>query len=192
MYDLPYFKANNPTEVLAFMQAHPFITLCGVDTSNNPVATHIPVLFEERDGKMYLQAHIMRKQNHTIAFEHNPNVLAIFTGDSAYVSAGWYSTPNIGSTWNYRAVHAKGIIRFMDSDGLYKLLVKLTNYFEGNEDSPVAVKNLSKDYVRDNMKAIVGLEIAITDIQHVFKLSQNRDEESKRNIKEKIGNDMVH
>jgi len=190
MYNIPYFKANNPEEVLAFMHAHPFITLCGVDKQNHTVATHIPVLFEEREGKIYLQAHIMRKQDHTIAFEQNPNVLAIFSGESAYVSASWYSTPNIASTWNYRAVHVKGIVRFMDNEGLYNLLVKLTNHFEGNENSPAAVKNLTMEYVKDNMKAIVGLEIEITDIQHVFKLSQNRDEASKQNIKAKLGGDV--
>lgn len=187
MYNIPYFKANNQEEVLAFMRAHPFITLCGVNRHNHPVATHIPVLFEEREGKIYLQAHIMRKQDHTIAFEQNHNVLAIFSGDSAYVSASWYSTPNIASTWNYRAVHAKGIVRFMDNEGLYNLLVKLTNHFEGNENSPAAVKNLTMGYVKDNMKAIVGLEIEITDIEHVFKLSQNRDEASKQNIREQLG-----
>ena len=41
------------------------------------------------------------------------------------------------------------------------------------------------------MKAIVGIEIEITSIEHVFKLSQNRDEDSKQNIKEKIGGDLV-
>jgi transcriptional regulator len=191
MYNIPYFKANSANDVLAFMRANPFITLCGINAANQPVATHIPVLFEERDNKIYLQAHVMRKQEHTLAIEQNPNVLIIFTGNHAYVSASLYSTPNIASTWNYRAVHAKGVVSFMDNDGLYNLLVKLTNHFEENEDSPAAVKNLSKEYVKDNMKAIVGIEIEITDIQHVFKLSQNRDESSKQNIKKVVGEDLV-
>ena len=190
MYNIPYFKANNHEEVLAFMQAHPFITLCGVDKQNLPVATHIPVLIEEREGNIYLLAHIMRKQDHANAFDNNPNVLAIFTGNSAYVSASWYSIQNMASTWNYRAVHAKGIVRFMDEEELYDLLVKLTNHFEGDVNSPAAVKNLTPEYVKSNMKAIVGLEIEIKDIQHVFKLSQNRDEASKQNIREKLGDDL--
>ncbi|MEZ4874883.1 MAG: hypothetical protein R2793_05415 [Flavobacteriaceae bacterium] len=32
------------------------------------------------------------------------------------------------------------------------------------------------------MPAIVGFEIEITELKHVFKLSQNRDEESYQNI----------
>ena len=116
MYNLPHFKASNQEEVFAFMQAHPFIILCCVDANGHPVATHIPILFEERDGKLYLQAHIMRKQTHSLALEQNPNVLAIFSGDHAYISASWYSKQNIASTWNYRAVHVKGIVSFLNNE----------------------------------------------------------------------------
>ena len=61
MYHVPHFKANENAEVMAFMKAHPFVTICGIDKNNLPVATHIPVLIVERDEKLYLQAHIMRK-----------------------------------------------------------------------------------------------------------------------------------
>ena len=49
-------------------------------------------------------------------------------------------------------------------------------------NSPTQVKNLSAEYLEQNMKAIVSFEIIVTDLQHVFKLSQNRDEASKANI----------
>lgn len=90
MYNIPYFKANDDAEVLAFMKAHPFIILCGVDESGSPVATHIPVLFAEKEGKLWLRAHIMRKQDHTVAFEKNNQVLAIFHGPHTYISAKNY------------------------------------------------------------------------------------------------------
>ena len=191
MYNIPYFKANDPRDIISFMKGNPFITLIGVAANQQPVATQIPVLIIEKEGKLYLQGHLMRKQDHTNAFELNPIVLALFTSNHAYVSASWYADQQVASTWNYKAVHAKGYIRFMDNDGLYDLLVALTNHFEGSEDSPAAVKYLCKDYVQNNMKAIVGIEIEITSIEHVFKLSQNRDEDSKQNIKEKIGGDLV-
>lgn len=182
MYHLKHFKADSDLEVLAFMKAHPFITLCGVDENNMPVATHLPVLLEERDGEVFLLAHAMRKQDHTIAFAQNPNVLAIFSGEQAYVSASWYETKNVASTWNYKAVHAKGVVKILDDKGLYEVLVKLTNHFEGSTKSPAAVKHMDEKYVADNMKAIVAFEIALTDIQHVFKLSQNRNEADKEKI----------
>lgn len=168
------------------MKAHPFITICGVDENNAPVATHLPVLFEERDGKIYLLAHIMREQNHTMAFLQNNKVLAIFTGEHSYISASWYSNKKVASTWNYKAVHAKGLVRFLDDKGLYDVLVKLTNYFEGTTESPAAVKHMDAKYVTDNMKAIVAFEIELTDIEHVFKLSQNRNEADKASISDAL------
>lgn len=188
MYHLKHFKAESDQEVLAFMKAHPFITLCGVDDNNMPVATHLPVLLEEREGEVFLLVHAMRKQDHTIAFTQNPNVLAIFSGEHAYISASWYNNTQVASTWNYKAVHAKGVVKFLDDKGLYDVLEKLTNYFEGTTESPAAVKHMDEKYVADNMKAIVAFEIALTDIQHVFKLSQNRQEADKARIVDALNN----
>lgn len=191
MYNLPHFKAVDFQELFAFMQANPFITLCGCDIENRPVATHVPVLIEEREDKIFLQAHIMRKQKHEIAFSQNPNVLAIFSGMHTYVSASWYQNPKMGSTWNYQAVHAKGILRFKDENFLLGVLTRLTEKFENNPHSPSLVQKLDENYVSTMMKAIVGFEIEITEIEHVFKLSQNRDEKSYESIIEhlKDGND---
>lgn len=186
MYSLPHFKAGNQKEVIDFMHAHPFITLCGCDENNQPVATHVPALMEERDDRIFLRAHIMRNQKHTKAFEHNKNVLAIFSGAHTYVSASWYSDQHIGSTWNYQAVHAHGILNFKDESFLHNLLTQLTEKFENNPHSPSLVQKLDKDYVNNMMKAITGFEIEIISIEHVFKLSQNRDEKSYENIIEHL------
>jgi transcriptional regulator len=186
MYNLPHFKAADDKEVVAFMHAHPFITLCGCDANNHPVATHVPVLIEVRNDKLFLQAHVMRKQKHTIAFEHNPHVLAIFSGAHTYVSASWYSNKNIGSTWNYQAVHVKGKMTFQNDTFLHSLLTRLTEKFENDPHSPSLVSKLSEEYVSTMMKAIVAFEIEITSIEHIFKLSQNRDEESYENIIEQL------
>jgi transcriptional regulator len=186
MYNAPYFKASEQAEVLAFMKAHPFVTICGIDKNNLPVATHVPVLLVERDEKLFLQAHIMRKQDHHQAFENNAHVLVIFQGANAYVSSSWYHNDDRGSTWNYQAVHAKGNLRFLSEQELFELLTNLTAHFEKDANSPSQVKNLSDEYMQTNMKAIVALEIEVTDLQHVFKMSQNRNKKSYHNIVEEL------
>ncbi|HRH48805.1 MAG TPA: FMN-binding negative transcriptional regulator [Panacibacter sp.] len=186
MYNVPHFKTADLDEVIAFMKQHPFIILCGTDAEGKPVATHIPALLEERNGKLFLLAHIMRKQEHTKAFEANPDVLAIFSGAHTYVSAGWYENKQVASTWNYQAVHAKGILRFLDEQGLHALLTRLTDHFENNPHSPAAVRNMDESYVSNMMKAIVAFEIEVTAVEHVFKLSQNRDAKSYENIIEHL------
>ena len=186
MYNVPHFKTANQDEVIAFMKQHPFIVLCGTNAEGKPVATHIPALIEERDGKLFLLAHIMHKQEHTKAFETNPNVLAIFSSAHTYVSAGWYENKQVASTWNYQAVHAKGVLNFLDLQGLRSLLTRLTDHFENDPHSPASVRKMDETYVSNMMKAIVAFEIEITAVEHVFKLSQNRDAKSYENIIEHL------
>jgi len=187
MYNVPHFKTSDQQEVMAFMHAHPFVMLCGVAENNTPVVTNVPVLLDQRGDKLFLLAHVMRKQDHTKAFEANPNVLAVFYGAHTYVSASWYENKQVASTWNYQAVHARGILRFLDDAGLHNVLTKLTSKFEQNENSPSLVHKMDEAYVSNMMKAIIAFEIEVTDLQHVFKLSQNRDEKSYENIIEQLG-----
>jgi transcriptional regulator len=186
MYDLPHHKEKNHQEIIQFMKDHPFVFLTGSDPTNKPVATQIPIFIDEKDDKVFLTGHIMRNTDHHKAFEQNKNVLAVFTGPHTYVSAAWYTKP-VGSTWNYMSVYAYGTIRFGDTDELISILKRLTLHYEnGNTASTTVFDNLPVDYTERMMKAIVPFEIEVTDLQHVFKLSQDRDEESYDNIISKL------
>jgi len=182
MYDLPHHKEKSQDEIVQFMKDHPFVFITGSDAANKPVATQIPVFIDEKEGKYFLTGHIMRNTDHHKAFEQNKNVLAVFTGPHTYVSATWYTKP-VGSTWNYMSVHAHGTIRFGDTDELKAILQRLTLHYEnGNTASTTVFDNLPAEYTERMMKAIVPFEIEIMDLQHVFKLSQDRDEKSYDNI----------
>ncbi len=130
MYNIPYFKAENPKQVIDFMKANPFAVLCGSNEKGIPVATHLPLLMEERENKLFLQGHCMKKQGHTEAYAQNPQVLAIYSDAHTYVSASWYENKQTVSTWNYQAVHVNGILRFQDENALLDLLTRLTKNFE--------------------------------------------------------------
>jgi transcriptional regulator len=187
MYDLPYYKEKSEDAVLQFVKQHPFAFLCGCNAQSEPVSTQVPLLMDERDGKRILIGHIMRGTDHHKAFEQNPNVLAVFTGPHSYVSATWYDNPHQASTWNYMSVHARGKIRFGNEEQLATVLKRLTLHFEKNDDSSSTVfDNLPADYRQRLMKSIVAFEIEITSMDHVFKLSQNRDEKSYDNIIRKL------
>lgn len=182
MYDVPYFKEEDQDEIIQFMKDHPFVFLTGSDAEQNPVVTQVPVFIDERDGRYFLTGHIMRNTDHHKAFVQNNKVLAVFTGPHTYVSATWYTKP-VGSTWNYMSVHAKGTIRFGDTDELKSVLQRLSLHYEnGNTASSTVFDNLPDEYTERMVKAIVPFEIEITELKHIFKLSQNRDEKSYDNI----------
>jgi transcriptional regulator len=183
MYNLPYFKEQDQSTILEFIHAHPFAFICGCDANNHPVATQIPVFIEERNGRLFLTGHMMKSTDHHKAFENNHSVLCVFTGNHTYVSATWYSDPHQASTWNYMSVHVKGKLRFLAEEGLIEILKKTTLHFEGQDTSSTTIfDNLPVDYRERLMKAIVGFEVEVEQIDNVFKLSQNRDQQSFKNI----------
>ena len=186
MYSLPYFKEQDQERVLEFIKQHPFAFLAGCDADGRPVATQIPLFIDERDGKLFLSGHMMKNTDHQKAFMQNNNVLAVFTGANTYVSASWYEDKQQGSTWNYISVHAKGQLRFLDETALLSVLKRTTNHFENNPHSGANFDDLPSEYVQRMTKAIVAFEIAVQQMENVFKLSQNRDEKSYDNIITKL------
>jgi transcriptional regulator len=187
MYNLPYYKEQDAEVIKQFIREHPFAFLAGSSSDNKPVATQVPVFIDEKDGKLFLTGHIMRNTDHHKAFEQNPNVLTVFTGPHTYVSATWYSNPHQASTWNYMSVHTKGTIRFGDGQELIAILKRLTLHYENNNTASTTVfDNLPGEYTERLMKAIVAFEIEVTSMEHVFKLSQDRDEKSYDNIVERL------
>ena len=180
MYDISYFKEKEKAEIIAFMKENSFAIITGMG-ENFPVATQIPLEVEEKDGKLFLHGHIMKKTDHHLAFEKNNNVLVLFTGPHCYVSASWYNNAQTASTWNYMTVHAKGKIIFTDDDGTYEAVKSITNKYEGTA-TKAAFNNMPKEYVLPLIKAIVGFSIEIEKLENVFKLSQNKKYDEQLNI----------
>lgn len=187
MYDLPYHKETDGRVLREFIGKHPFAFVTGCDANGQPVATQIPVFFEERDGHQFLRGHLMKNTDHHTAFEGNSNVLVVFTGHNAYVSGSWYSDPHTPSTWNYMSVHVQGTMRFLEGPELERVLKKTSLHFEGDdEQSPTTFENLPKRLTDRLVHAIVAFEIEVESLDSVFKLSQDRDAESYHRIIHKL------
>ncbi|MES2555664.1 MAG: FMN-binding negative transcriptional regulator [Bacteroidota bacterium] len=187
MYNIPLHKENDEQLINEFIGNYPFAFLSGCDAENKPVATQLPVFIEEKDGRKILRGHIMKNTDHHKAFVQNEQVLVVFTGHHSYVSGTWYSNPHTPSTWNYMSVHVKGVMRFLDDAELVDALRTISLHFEDyNQESATIYDNLPADYTQRLMKMIAAFEIEVTDIDTVFKLSQDRDFESYQNIMAKL------
>lgn len=173
MYNLPQFKEKDEELVKEFMRKHSFATIIA-NGDPYPVATQVPLLIEERDHCLVFKGHVMRQTDHYRAFEKNKDVLCLFTGAHSYVSASWYTSPQVASTWNYMTVHAKGQLKFVGDEELLDILEKTTAHYEQNDASPASYHHLPAEYVTKLAQAIIGFEIKVKSLDHVFKLSQNR------------------
>ena len=175
MYKLPYFTEHNREKVIALMREYPFAVIVG-HGETYPAASQLPLSVHEReDGSIFFSGHLMKGTDHHKNFERNQNVLVIFSGPNCYVSASWYKEPAVASTWNYISVHAQGKIRFTDEAGTLAAIRAITDKYEGI-DGPSSFQKLSPAYVSRLLNAIIGFEIDVTNLENVYKLSQNHDE----------------
>lgn len=188
MYNYPHYKEDDQKVIIRFMHDHPFVFLIATASNGRAEATQVPVLIDERDGKIFLTGHIAKKSDHQKALAENPNALILFTGAHTYVSGTWY-TGNLqqASTWNYISLHARGPVSWMDENELIALLKRLSLHFEKNNPASTTIyENLPAEYLEKLVKAIIGFEIEVVELDNVFKLSQNRDEKSYDNIVSKL------
>ncbi|THD69676.1 FMN-binding negative transcriptional regulator [Robertkochia marina] len=189
MYQHFEYKDYNPDTITKFIADFPFAVISGCDLKYNPVATQAPVFLEEQDGKKLLRGHMIKGSEHHKAFTENNRVMVLFPGPDTYVSATWYSGKQSASTWNYMTVQAKGTIRFPGEEQLIEILRKTTLHFENNNGlSPTTFDNLGPEYTQRLLHAITAFEVEVHDLDHVFKLSQDMDEESFENIIKELKN----
>jgi transcriptional regulator len=181
MYKTSYNVARNQTDVLEFMEKNTFIILVGFD-GEFPVATQVPVETLFQDGTIKIIGHIMNKTDHHKAFQKNPNVLAIYTGPHAYISAAVYENPQSASTWNYKTVQAKGKIVLLGPERTYQIIKDITDKYEASESSPAAFHKMGDNYIRKNLRAITGFEITVSGFDHVYKMSQGHSEYNTKAI----------
>jgi transcriptional regulator len=184
MYKFPYYTEQDQEKVIAFMKENAFALITGIG-EQYPVATQIPLTIEIKEGKIFLHGHLMRKTDHHLGFEKNNKVLVLFTGPHCFVSASWYTNPSVGSTWNYLTVQAKGTITFTNEEGTINAVKAVSDKYEGTA-SAGAFDNLPAAYIDHMVKAIVGFTIEVERMENTFKLSQNRDIDSQKNIIEQL------
>ncbi len=172
MYPYAVFKVHDPVELQACIARHPFATLVATTPDGGHAATHLPLMVERWDEHILLRGHFMRDTDHGRAFNDGARVFACFLGPDAPVLGSWQLTPRFGGTWNYQAVHVHGTVRVR---GDAELMAHLQALKDHHEDSPAhRYASLPPDYVPALMPMIACIDIEVTTISGVFKLSQNR------------------
>lgn len=183
MYSPQYNQIENREELLAFMRANDFallVTCAGGELH----ASHLPVLIEERGGKLVLVMHMAKANSQWQQFyegEMSDEVMVVFTGPHAYVSPRWYEQKERVPTWNYAAVHAYGRVKVVEGrEAKYAAQAKLVRRHDPLWESDFS--KLSTEYRNDMLDGIVNFEIELTRLETRWKLSQNRGRREQERI----------
>jgi transcriptional regulator len=183
MYIPDHFREARPEVLHDAIRRIGFATLVTHDASGALEANHLPMLL---DGNV-LRGHVARANPVWKAGEGT--ALAIFLGPHAYVSPNWYpskaETGKAVPTWNYITVHAKGRIRWIqDADWLRAHVSLLSDTHEGPRAEPWKVSDAPESFVDALLRAIVGFELEITQLDGKYKLTQNRDAADRDGVRD--------
>jgi transcriptional regulator len=176
------FAVDDVPALHAFIAAHSFATLISPD-AQDPAVTHVPLLLEAGGRLGTLTGHLARGNPHCERLE-GAQTLAIFHGPHAYVSPSLYATQPSVPTWNFAAVHARGVARLVqDVPALEAIVRRMVGHYEGGRPDPWRMQ-LPDDYREQMLRGIVGFHIEITSLTGKFKLSQNRPHADRARVRE--------
>ena len=178
MYIPKLYREEDREKILEFLRANNFPALVTHD-GEKPIATHLPVeVIEGEDGALTVLGHMSRANPQWKSFGEQ-EVLLIFQGAHTYISPRWYGQVNV-PTWNYMIAHLYGKVRLVEGDELYSLMSRLVHKHE--VQTSYTLESLPEDFVKKEIKGIIGFAVDVTRVEASYKLSQNRNDEDHENI----------
>lgn len=175
MHPNPAFRQTPEAEALAIARARGFGVL-SVNGPEGPLAAHVP--FEIGEGGVGL--HLARSNPIVRAGLPCPAVM-IVSGPDAYVSPDWYGVPDQVPTWNYVAVHLRGVLEALPEDALRPHLDRVSADFEGRlaPKRPWVADKMSEGVMERMMRGILPFRLAVSKIDSTMKLNQNKTAEAR-------------
>ncbi len=155
--------------MIEVIKAYPLATVISVK-DNEPLITHMPLIYRESDGKLIGHIDIYNPQTKLMRDDYD--LTAIFSGPQCYISPSIYTTTQL-PTWNYIKVHLKGTVKAIESkDALKESLIVMTEFLEQPDHKYVLEANNPR--MDSNLDYIKMFEITITHWEGKFKLSQDK------------------
>ena len=177
MYIPAHFAADAGAvdELLARHGAADLITL----TDDGLLATMLPFVYEPTAGEHgTLYGHVARNNGQWRKTALGES-LVIVRGPDAYITPNWYASKaehgRVVPTWNYVTAHVYGqFVVHDDPVWTERLVRRLTAKHEAANAHPWSVDDAPRAFIEGQLRAIVGIEVAISRIEAKAKLSQNR------------------
>jgi transcriptional regulator len=184
MFVRPCWRPASPQDALTLIEQHPWALLvCNGD--DGPLATNLPLLIENSseaagefpgspEAKLVLIGHLSRANEHAHYLANSSaSFLAIFEGPWSYVTASWYPSRDMPSTYYYTAVHCYGSIEVQDEPALDLSVENLTRKMESGYPDGWRTHEIPREAITRRYAAIVGFRMHVTRLEAKFKLGQD-------------------
>jgi transcriptional regulator len=158
-----------------------------IATSQGLESSFVPFRHERRGDQLVITAHIATANPMRKLIPQAQSAMLIVQGPDTYISPSWYpskaETHRVVPTWNYAIVHLHGTVTLVeDRERLRSIVTELTREHEADRDMPWAVSDAPAEFIDAQLRAIVGVELIVDQIQAKAKLSQNRSEPDRSSV----------
>lgn len=178
----PVHATTDPDAVRDLVRANPWATIVS-SGADGLVASHYPVLLDEGTEELALLTHVGRPDEEVHGFG-DTEVLVIFQGLHGYVSPSWYGPEGTKApTWNFSVAHCSGVPELLGAEENLATLTRLVETFERAVEEPLY---LDQEWGAQIAKGTVGLRIPVTRFVCKRKLSQDKDDVSRRQVIAKL------
>ncbi len=178
----PAHATTDPEAVRDLVRRNPWATIVS-DGDGELVASHYPVLLDEDAEDLALLTHVGRPDEEAHGFGER-EVLVIVQGLHGYVSPSWYGPEGTEApTWNFSVAHIYGVPEVLGPEENLATLTRLVERFERDVEEPLY---LDQEWGRQIAKGTVGLRIPVSRFVCKRKLSQDKDEVSRRQVIAKL------
>lgn len=176
MYVPPAFSMTEleALEVVRNVGAGYFVTAF----EDNIQSTFLPFIVQSGLDGVRIWAHFAKANSHWKVVGDAPDCLLIVHLADAYVSPSLYPSKQIDRrvvpTWNYVTVEVRGTLQMLSDTDEETLLSTLTDLHERNSAQPWAISDAPGEFIDAQRKAIVSVELVVSEISGKAKASQNR------------------
>ncbi|HBU76452.1 MAG TPA: transcriptional regulator [Acidimicrobiaceae bacterium] len=141
-------------------------------------STFLPFIVQSSPDSVRIWAHFAKANSHWKVVGDTPECLLIVHLADAYVSPSLYPSKRVDGkvvpTWNYVTVEVRGMLQMLTNTDEEALLRALTDLHERNSAQPWAISDAPGEFIDSQRKAIVSIELAVSEITGKAKASQNR------------------
>jgi transcriptional regulator len=178
----PAHATTDPAAVRDLVRENPWATIVS-SNEGELVASHYPVLLDEDAEVLALLTHVGRPDEEAHGFGDR-EVMVIVQGRHGYVSPSWYGPEATRApTWNFSVAHMYGVPEVLGPEQNLATLTRLVEHFEREVDEPLY---LDQEWGREIAKGTVGLRIPVSRFVCKRKLSQDKDDRSRRQVIAKL------
>jgi transcriptional regulator len=175
MHPNPAFRQTSEAGALAIARARGFGVLT-VNGPEGPLCAHVP--FEVGDG--WAGLHLARS-NPIARMALPAAAVMVVCGPDAYVSPDWYGIEDQVPTWNYVAVHLRGVLEPLPDGELRPHLDRVSAAFEARlaPKRPWLADKMSDGVMERMMRGIRPFRLRLSAAESTVKLNQNKPEAAR-------------